>query len=199
MINTIREGASMYKRCVTEKGAVWQRTFEETLLNWMKDTPFDEISVRALCAETGISRKTFYRLFTSKEAVLCALIDSVYLDYVNYKDPTIHAESEEIQELQNFFSYWLMQKPLLDALHANQKTGLLIERSVDYIMSDDSHIRRFFGISNPNDCREYLMFYSSGIMSMVLSWHLSGYQKSIAEMADVFYTILTTPPAHRNL
>ncbi len=96
----------MYNRCVTEKGAVWQRTFTETLFNWMKDTPFDEISVRALCAKTGISRKTFYRLFTSKEAVLCALIDSVYFDYVNYKDPTIHAESEVIQELQNFFSYW---------------------------------------------------------------------------------------------
>ena len=186
----------MYKRCVTEKGAAWQHTLEQTLLSWMADIPFDEISVRSLCAETGISRKTFYRLFTSKEAVLCALIDSVYLDYVNYKDPKIHAESEVEQELQNFFSYWLKQKPLLDALHANQKTGLLIERSVEHIMSDDSHILRFFGVTDPNTCRENLMFYSSGIMSLVLSWHLSGYEKSIKKMADIFYTLLTTPPAH---
>ena len=189
----------MYMRCVTEKGAAWQQTLEQTLLSWMADIPYDEISVRSLCAETGISRKTFYRLFTSKEAVLCALIDSVYLDYVNYNDPEIYAESEVIRELQTFFSYWRKQKPLLDALHANKKTGLLIERSVEHIMSDDSHIRRFFGISDPTDCREYLMFYSSGIMSMMLSWHLSGYQKSIAEMADIFYTILTTPPAHMTL
>lgn len=168
----------------------------EALLSRMETESFEDISVRSLCDETGISRKTFYRLFSSKDAVLCALIDHIYLNYINYSDPQIHSDNPGKKELQNFFSYWLKQKPLLDALHANQKTGLLIECSIEHILLDDSYFRRFFGACDPDTCREYLMFYSSGCMSLVLNWHLSGYQKSIEEMAEIFYTLLTSPPAH---
>lgn len=185
----------MYKRCTTEKSAAWQRTLEQTLLSWMADIPFDEISVRSLCAATGISRKTFYRLFSSKEDVLCALIDNAYWGYVHYQDPNLSAKEDPMRGLQNFFSYWRYQKPLLDALHANKKTGMLIERSVEYILSEDADILRVFGADDTKYSREYLMFYSSGIMSLILFWHHSGYEKSIEEMATVFHTLMSQPPA----
>lgn len=185
----------MYKRCTTEKSAAWQRTLEQTLLTRMTEIPFDSISIRSLCAADGISRKTFYRLFSGKEDVLCALIDHAYWDYAQYQDPDLSAKEDPMQGLQNFFSYWRYQKPLLDALHASGRTDMLTARSVEYILSEDADILRVFGADNTKYSREYLIFYSSGIMSLISSWHRSGYEKSIEEMAHIFHTLMSHPPS----
>ena len=65
----------MYRKCTTEKAALQQRRFQHALLQAMQQLPYPEITVTALCSQTGLSRKTFYRLFENKDDVLNALID----------------------------------------------------------------------------------------------------------------------------
>ena len=58
-----------------------KKIITETLLDLMKQYPFDEITVKRILLETKISRKTFYRNFTSKDDVLGSYIDEILMDY----------------------------------------------------------------------------------------------------------------------
>lgn len=58
-----------------------KKIITETLLDLMKQYPFDEITVKRILLEAKISRKTFYRNFTSKDDVLGSYIDEILMDY----------------------------------------------------------------------------------------------------------------------
>ena len=184
----------MYKHCTTEKGSYQQKRFEQTLLRMMQHIPYDEISVRKLCEEAGISRKTFYRLFTDKESVLCALIDQTYTDFDTFDVPETDIVSDIFKDLQLFFLYWKQQKPLLDALHISHKTGLLIERSLEHILRNDFCTIHRLGADHSQYRREMIMFHIGGIMTLILDWHQTGYARSIPELAEIFHSLLIHPP-----
>ena len=189
----------MYKRCPTEKGAAQQRILEDTLFSMMQETPYADISVRGLCEQAGISRKTFYRLYEKKDDVLIALIDQTYRSYVHFQMPEENIVEGPLKGLQNFFYYWKQQNILLDVLKANHKSSLLIERSVAHIQEEDSDILRYIGGDNPRCSREIVLFFSSGCMALVIDWHETGYKKSVAEMADIFRNLLISPPIRGNV
>lgn len=182
----------MYKRCPTEKGAAQQQLLEDTLFAMMQEMPYADISVRGLCEQAGVSRKTFYRLFERKEDVLAALIDHVYRSYIHFQMPENEIDSGSVKYLQNFFYYWKQQKLLLDVLKASHKSSLLIERSVAHIQEEDSDILHHIGGENPHCSREIVLFFSSGCMALVIDWHETGYRKSVA--ANIFIELLTSPP-----
>jgi len=184
----------MYKRCPTAKGAAQQQILENTLFAMMQEMPFSSISVRSMCERAEVSRKTFYRLFDNKEDVLAALIDHIYRSYIYFQMPKNQIVPGPPEDLQNFFYYWKQQTVLLDVLKANHKSSLLIERSVTHIQEEDSNILHSIGAENPSRSRETVLFFSSGCMALVIDWHETGYKKSVAEMADIFVKLLTTPP-----
>ncbi len=189
----------MYKRCPTEKGAAQQRILEETLFSMMQEIPYADISVRGLCEQAGISRKTFYRLYEKKDDVLVALIDHTYRSYIHFQMPEEQIVPGPLKDLQNFFYYWKQQNILLEVLKANHKSSLLIERSVAHIQEEDRNILHFIGAENPRCSREIVLFFVSGCMALVIDWHETGYQKSVAEMADIFRDLLISPPIHGNV
>ena len=184
----------MYKRCTTEKGCNLQKQFENTLLSLMQQIPYDAISVRKLCDIAGITRKTFYRIFTDKESVLCALIDRVYAEFLTFDFPDSTLSPNVSRELQIFFHYWKEQKPLLDALLANEKRGLLIKCSLLHVFREENTTIYRLGAENSPYSREMVLFHIGGIMTLVLDWHQSGYQKPVPEMAELLHSLLINPP-----
>lgn len=55
-----------------------QSAFAEALLRLLEVRPYAQITVSALCQESGISRQTFYSLFQNKENVLRYAIEHLY-------------------------------------------------------------------------------------------------------------------------
>ena len=60
----------MYTLCVTEKTAQQQQIFEQTFLQMMLESYYDEITISDLCRRSGLSRKIFYRLY-EKRPIFC--------------------------------------------------------------------------------------------------------------------------------
>ena len=54
-----------------------KKILTETLLHLMENCPYPEITVKQILLESGISRKTFYRNFLSKDDVLNSHIDAI--------------------------------------------------------------------------------------------------------------------------
>ena len=184
----------MYKLCKTEQSAARQRQLEEGLLQAMQNHHFEEISVSDLCDQLGIPRKSFYRYFSSKEGALQALLDHTLLEYEGFAASVVNGEPRTLRrDLEQFFLFWIENKPLLDALRHSNMSGVLIERAIAHALSDTVMPKRFL----PEDTREtqqqITMFGVCGLMSMVLTWHHEDYQLSARQMGAIAARLLCKP------
>ena len=184
----------MYKVCKTEQSAARQRELEEGLLALMLIRHYDEISVSDLCIQMNIPRKSFYRYFSGKEGALHALIDHTLLELEGFQisEKTLENHNYPI-DLERFFRFWLLQKPLLDALERSGISGMLVTRSIDHALMDTGIGKRYL-LQEDRMVQHYAtMFGVCGLMSMVLDWHHSGYEMSARQMAKIATELLTKP------
>lgn len=184
----------MYRHCTTEKTAAQQRLFEKTLLDATLTHSYNDISVSQLCQLSGLSRKTFYRLFECKEDVLLALIDHTLMDYVNFTGLSDTLGKDILNEPMNLFAYWRAHKQLLDILSQTGKTALLLDRTILHIMNEQREVKKHFGVDGHPYAEEVLLFYISGMMSLVVNWYKSGFAHSEAQMAQLMNELLYNAP-----
>ena len=194
MCTDIFGGFVMYKLCKSEQSANRRRELEQQLLTMMETLRLDEITVSDLCVRAGISRKVFYRYFSGKEGALYALIDHTLLELENVPYAgKLHGEHGYQKKLAWFFRFWQEQKRLLDAIAFSGISQILVERVIEYALSDAGAIRDFLPCCGA-DAREYATTFSAcGFMSTVLLWHRSDFQMSPDQMAEVVMPLLTKP------
>ena len=184
----------MYKVCKTEQSAARQRELEEGLLTLMLTRHYDEISVSDLCLQMNIPRKSFYRYFSGKDGALHALIDHTLLELEGFQISEKTSENQNYPiDLERFFRFWLLQKPLLDALERSGISGMLVTRSIDHALEDMGIQKRYLLQENQLIRHHATMFGVCGLMSMVLDWHHSGYEMSARQMAQIAAHLLTKP------
>ena len=182
----------MYKHCTTEKAALQQRKIEEGLLSALREKAYTEITVSSLCELTDLSRKTFYRLFESKQDVLCSLVDRTIRGYIFFRPPQQASDEKTAADLLSFYYYWLEQRQLLTALSENNLVAILFERSIRHVLLEESDVAVLLGAGQTQET-EPLVFYLSGLLTLLMSWHGSGYRKTPEEMAAITTKLLSKP------
>ena len=179
----------MYTLCSTEKTAQQQHKFEQTFLQMMLELHYDDITISELCRRAGLTRKIFYRLFQKKSDVLYSLIDRTLME----SDSFVPDESVGSGELHRFLAFWEYKKDLLDALQKHQNSSLLTDRAIRFAMRETGSPVRDFGADEIKGSYESIVFYMTGLFSLLLVWHAQGFPSSIDEMARVMMDLLTTP------
>ena len=184
----------MYKLCKTEQSAARQRQVEQCLLEIMQQQRYEDISVSDLCARAEIPRKAFYRYFSSKDGAFHALLDHTMMEYEAFSGPYGMGGQRSLErDLERFFMFWLMKKPLLDVLSKSNLSGVLIERAIANSITETTLPRRFL----PQDQRpmqeQIMTFCVCGLMSMVMQWHHAGYPQSPRDMAQTAVRLVTVP------
>lgn len=188
-INCLLEGVPMYKHCTTEESVLRQRQLEGCLLELMQTIPYSHITIGHICQRADISRKSFYRYFGSKDGCLYALIDHCIMDGASYYLPAHGGQMIAHDIYVRFFSYWKDMAPLLDVLARNTLSLRLVERMMYYVDQEERDFHYYLG-GSLHDSYEQILFMVSGIMGLVLSWHHSGFQKSVSQMADVLEKVI---------
>ena len=179
----------MYRHCTTEESVLRQRQLEHCLMDLMLTVPYPQITISHICDRAGISRKSFYRYFSGKDGCLFALMDHCIIDGASLYLPD-HDEEVSIHSIyERFFSYWKQMQPLLDGLAKNNLSMHLVERMMDYLDKEERDFHQYLG-GNVNDSYEQMLFMVSGVMGLVLSWHHSGYQKSVSQMAAIMEKVI---------
>lgn len=172
---SVDERTYLYRKCITEKTAIQQKQITESLLQLMQIKPFSEITVTQLCQHAGVSRRTFYYLFTNISGALYALIDRKILE----------VEICERNGIVQFFKYWKEQKVLLDTLEKNAMSGLLLERMITRVLREDYDVYNWLQNHGwKNNSRDLIVFGFTGLMGLVFSWYYSGYDRKPEEMAS---------------
>lgn len=179
----------MYKHCNTEESAHRQRQLEQCLLELMEEKMLAQITIGDICAQAGLSRKSFYRYFDSKDGCLHALLDHAIMDGSTYYLPATRSSDPRLELCCRIFEYWQSQTPLLDALERNGQSLQLLQRMVRCILLEEPEYARYMGISD-HDLMEHIVYNVGGIMGLILTWHHEGYQKSPAQMGAILNQML---------
>ncbi len=179
----------MYTLCTTEKTAEQQKQFEQTFLKMLLENNYDDVTVSDLCRQAGLSRKIFYRLFERKADILYSAIDRALME----SDYYVPDDSVGPGEFHRFFAFWLYKKELLDVLLKHQNSGMLTDRAIRFAMREAGSPVRHFGTDEEKGRYEAIVFYLSGIFSVLLAWHAQGYRQSIDEMSALMMDLLSAP------
>lgn len=183
----------MYKICKSEQSAKRQRLLENGLLEAMHDEQYEEISISDLCEQMGISRKSFYRYFSSKDGALQALLEHSLMEFMSYLRDADAGGSTPDRNLENFFQFWLEKKPLLDALERSMLSGMLIQKAMDFAIEETNLASRFLPGDEQLVQEQMTRFCVCGLMTMMLAWHHGGYQQTPRQMTDIAARLLTKP------
>ena len=167
----------MYRKCVTEISAQHQKQVASALLEWMQKIPYEDITVTQLCQTAGITRRIFYHLFSNKTGALHALVDHRILDMASYG-------REISDEALRFFCYWKEQRRFLDALWENNMSGLLLERMLNIVLTEDHDVLHWLQSNGwQHNSREVIIFGFSGLMGLLYSWYSEGFRQPPQELA----------------
>ena len=166
-----------------------QRQIAEAMMALLGQKPFSQISVSELCKIAGISRQTFYTLFTSRENVMVFTLQSRYCDA-----PEIAAAEHEVgagNPLQ-----WLCRGYSEYMLRNRQLIKLLVDNRIDYLLYDS-----FFEAMDGCDCflsgvdpctRSYAAsFYAGGFACVARRYAQEGCCSSASQLESLLMTLLS--------
>lgn len=166
---------------------------EECMLAQMQDTPYAQISVTDLCLRVGCSRKAFYRYFQNKANCLDSILERTFREFDDFCIPAEPEEKAYLPDLLRYLCYWKEQRPLLDVLIRDGLSGRLLERSIIHVVSCRHESLRWLRANGLEHAESILLFSFSGIMAIILKWHIGGYKESPEEIADILTELLTKP------
>lgn len=182
----------MYKLCKTEQSAQRQRQLEDGLLEAMMVQRYEDISISDLCDQLEVPRKSFYRYFASKDGALHALVDHRLLECELQNKISFKDKGADLLQLTWFFEYWKSQKKLLDALAKSELNSILAERAL--ALSEETSVFDFQNRRVPKNFHQVAnTFVVCGMITLVVKWHLEGFQESSQEMAEMTRVLLTRP------
>lgn len=159
-----------------------KKEITDALLLLMTRFPYDEIATKQIILQSGVSRKTFYRNFDSKDDVLNSYIDSRIDEYVQ---DLLHMEVVSLSNiLDTIFVFCQKNAGMIQYLARNNRLHLMqyaLNQTIPVL-----HKQLNIG-SNPIfseiDNADYVIrFNVGGIFNMMELWISNGMKDSVEDI-----------------
>lgn len=183
----------MAKQCATEKTMERQNRIGKVLEQMMMEMDYDDIFVSDLCSRAGISRRSFYRYFNSKEDVLKFVLEDIIRD-CHLQIVLMFCPERSLEDrLTEFLIYWKEKQPhWLEILTRNHQEGLLIDMYLDWTREEylkDRNMKE----EDRSMISVSLEYAATGLLMTVFRWARLGFRKSPQEMAGYLADVMTRP------
>ena len=166
-----------------------QRQIARAMMALLSEKPYEQISVSELCKAAGISRQTFYSLFTSRENVVVFTLQARYCyapDEETLRRPPQDACGVRML-CRGYSEYILENRDFL---------SLLVQNHIDYLLYDSiyealSACDCFLAQLNPCVRKYAAGFYAGGISSVARCYAQEGCHSSAADLEEMLYSFFT--------
>ena len=176
--------------CGTNKTALQsQRQIAQAMMTLIQVKPYHQITVSELCKAAGISRQTFYSLFTSRENAMVFTLQVNYCDAPEIARPehTCNAGSALKWLCRGYSEYMMKNQRLIK---------LLVDNHIDYLLYDS-----FFEAMDSCECflpctdpctRSYAAsFYAGGIACVARRYAQEGCTTTAEDLEALLMTLLS--------
>ena len=184
--------------CGTNKTALQsQRQIAEAMMGLLGEKPFSQITISEVCKAAGISRQTFYTLFTSRENVMLFTLQARYCDGPELNEP-------ERTACQGDVTRWLCRGYSDYILRNRSLIKLLVDNHIDYLLYDS-----FFEAMNQSEClfgmlepalRGYVSsFYAGGVSCVARQYAREGCTATESQLSELLLQLFTGRFIRENL
>lgn len=153
-----------------------RRWITGALMDIMREKPLPEITVNEICRRADLTRPTFYNHFASKEAVVEAVMDDLFAQFVASLDGDRIASTEQM--MRTYFAFWVERRELLTIFAKNDLIPLMGDRLVPYLELIYLLIPFDKGDYSNQELSFHNAFLSSGMVGVLKRWAESGFVES---------------------
>ena len=156
----------------------------EALIDLMHEKPFHNISIAELTKRADLSRRTFYRLFSTKEEIL------LYYIYQSWTQtcPDLYVTPDHSYFYTSYFhmNFWYKNKDFALLLYENDLI-IILKKFIDMISKEVyEHQKGTTSLSQNPEALEYALAYSSGgALNVIWKWIGQGMVKSPDEIMEL--------------
>ena len=166
-----------------------QRQISDAMMRLIQENPFAQITVSELCKAAGISRQTFYTLFTSRENVMVFTLQANYCSgpEISALEPAAERRDPLRWLCRGYSEYMLRNRALIK---------LLVDNRIDHLLYDS-----FFEAMDGCDCflrqvdpctRSYAAsFYAGGFACVARRYAEEGCASSADQLETLLMTLLS--------
>ena len=147
-------------------------SLENTLVLFMKETPFAEISIQELCERACVGRSSFYRYYTSKEDVLISLLLHQWRAWCDSEGTKAYSIISHASA-RSFIRHVFATKELFELIHTNGLDNLfpiIVERNE---------------VSNRPERHYKIAFFCYGVFGILRDWWMGGCKDSAEDLIRV--------------
>lgn len=178
---------------ITELSLRRKAEIEAALLELLRSTPYDQITVTDLTKQMEVARKSFYYYFPSKEACFESLTDRLIQESALHVTRNMKDGQETVQIYEENLRFWVSQKPFLNLVIKNNLGHILLARTMHHIRQEEKLVQLLLGTPSMEFDEDILLFYVNGQLGLLLNWCAQGFPVSIEEMAKKYLRLMHSP------
>lgn len=165
---------------VSNKSKLWM---EDTLLKLMQTENYQEITIQEITDNAGLSRRTFYRNYSSKDEIIEGCFYKIWLEYRSLISQQIDLSLPNIARV--FFTVMKKHLDFLSLVNRHQLLPLFLAR-VDELLPPAFDVVNGESMPISKESIQYaLAFSTGGFMRILVRWLNDSAQKSPEEMAVI--------------
>jgi len=174
------------KNPIAEQSRQW---LVAALLALMEERPYHEITIKEIAYKAGLSRRTFYRNFVTKEDLLSECARELCEEYIAALRLETDLSLPNIARV--YFSFWKGHLELLDTLKKGGTLHLMLNKYNEYLPVVYNLFKGHLNEYGSPDRLEYVLAFSAGgFWNMLAKWLDDGAQKSPEELAEIVRSAL---------
>ena len=159
-----------------------------SFFNLLAKKQFSEITVTDIVKNAGVARASYYRNFSTKEAIIEEYMNSFYdlimkdIDYDD--DENIFNKNNVLDGFERALSYCMVNKSYILSIY-NNGFGSMIQDIFN------NYIEYFAGNMPQNSIEQYKLYFISGAMfNVLIQWLKKGTVESPNEISKVCVSLL---------
>lgn len=174
--------------CGSNKTALTsQRQIAEAMMRLIREKPYQQITISELCKAAGISRQTFYSLFTSRENVVVFTLQARYCCAPEIQERA-RADAHGLRQLcRGYSEYMLRNRELIK---------VLVDNHIDYLLYDTffealDGCECFLSAVEPCTRRYAASFYAGGVSCVARRYAQEGCTTTADQLEELLMTLFT--------
>ena len=191
------EDISMYKQCKNKSSAQRQKYIADQLLQLIKTTPLEQITITELSIASDIPRKGFYRYFDSIDDVVNFILEKIIQEENEYISRTgVSIDATPREYLIVWLRFWKEKADVMRLFQDRRIHSAMVRHAMRHMDPESASIQQV-SMAEPIMVRN--LFASYGTMALLEIWNRDNYQITEEAMADFMLELLTQPLFHATI
>lgn len=152
------------------------KLIEDAFFQLIETDDYAKITVSEIAGRAGVARRTFYRLYDGKEAVLKKWIEKIFREYHQAFGALNSYDIERIAE--EYFCFWYRYRERLLLLHRNGLDAWMLYHMAGPMSQKIIGQRISEQMREQTDVAYFMLFSAGGFGNLLYSWIADGMEET---------------------